>query len=43
MARKDAYVLEMIEKAADEQLVDLAQHVGFQFEDVAPPRVDPPF
>lgn len=40
---KDAYVLRMVEEATDEQLVDLAQHVGFQFEDVTAPRVEPPF
>lgn len=40
---KNDYVLKMIGNATDEQLVDLARHVGFQFEDVAPPRVDPPF
>lgn len=40
---KDAYVLKMIGKATDEQLLDLAQHVGFQFEYAAPPRVEPPF
>ncbi len=38
-----AYILEMIEKASDEQLIDLAQHVGFQLKDVTPPRVEPPF
>jgi len=40
---KDAYVLHMVEDAADQPLIDLAQHVGFQFEEAAAPRVDPPF
>ncbi len=40
---KDAYVLRMIEDAQDESLVDLAQHVGFRFEDVTTRRIDPPF
>ena len=30
---KDTYVLTMIEKAPDQSLIDLAQHVGFQFEE----------
>lgn len=40
---KEAYVLAMIEAAADQSLIDLAQHVGFQFEKATPPRLDPPF
>jgi hypothetical protein len=40
---KDAYVLHMIEDAPDESLIDLAQHVGFQFEDVSTRRIEPPF
>lgn len=40
---KDTYVLRMIEDAEDQPLIDLAQHVGFQFEEIAAPRVDPPF
>jgi len=40
---KDAYVLRMIEKAPDQVLIDLAQHVGFQFEEVTTRRVEPPF
>lgn len=40
---KDAYVLNMIEEAPDQSLIDLAQHVGFQFKDVITRRVDPPF
>ena len=40
---KDAYVLRMIEEAPDQALIDLAQHVGFQFEEVSAPRIEPPF
>jgi len=40
---KDAYILHMVEEAADQVLIDLAQHVGYQFEEVPAPRVDPPF
>jgi hypothetical protein len=40
---KDAYVLQMIEEAPDQSLIDLAQHVGFQFEEVSARRVEPPF
>jgi len=40
---KDAYVLQMVEEASDPALIDLAQHVGFQFEDAPVHRVDPPF
>ena len=40
---KDAYVLRMIEEAPDGTLIDLAQHVGFQFGESTSPRVDPPF
>lgn len=39
---KDAYILKMTEKAADESLVDLALHVGYHFE-VTPAGIDPPF
>ncbi len=40
----DAYVLRMIEKATDQSLIDLAQHVGFQLEQQpGPPRVEPLF
>ena len=39
---KDAYVLEMIERAEDDVLLDLGRHVGFQLHD-SPPRVEPPF
>lgn len=40
---KDAYVLQMVSRAPDDTLVDLAQHVGFLIEEVTQPRVDPPF
>ena len=40
---KDTYVLEMIQGADDQALIDLAQHVGFQFEETPKLRVDPPF
>ncbi len=38
-----AYVLAMVEDAPDQTLVDLAQHVGYQFEQAPSLRVDPPF
>src|SRR5882672_9390466 len=38
----DAYVLRMIEDGSDTGLLELAEHVGFQF-DTKPIRVDPPF
>jgi len=37
-----AYVLQMIVGASDESLLDLAEHVGYQFG-AKPIRVDPPF
>lgn len=40
---KDAYVMRMIEGASDEALIELGQHVGYQFEDIGAPRVEPPF
>jgi len=40
---KDAYVLRMVEDAPDQSLIDLAQHVGFPFEEKSSPRVEPPF
>lgn len=40
---KPAYVMKMVEKASDTTLIDLAQHVGFQFSQPSTPRVDPPF
>jgi hypothetical protein len=33
----------MVEEAADQSLIDVAQHVGFQFEEETAPRLDPPF
>jgi len=39
----NSYVLHMIEEAPDQSLIDLAQHVGFQYEEVTGPRVEPPF
>src|SRR5437588_168932 len=39
---KDAYLLHMIDEAPDQSLIDLAQHVGFQFEQ-STPRIEPPF
>ena len=39
-----AYVLNMLEDEPDRTLIDLAQHVGYQFEEEGTsPRVDPPF
>jgi TIR domain-containing protein len=32
----------MIESAADDALVDLAYHLGFQLEQTGPPRIEPP-
>jgi hypothetical protein len=37
-----SYALRMIEGATDETLIELAEHVGFQFG-IKPIRVDPPF
>jgi hypothetical protein len=39
---KDAYVLRMIEEAADDVLVDLARHVGVHFPTGALRGVEPP-
>jgi len=39
---KDAYVLQMIEDAADDVLIELARHVGFTLT-AGGPRVEPPF
>jgi hypothetical protein len=39
----DAYVLRMSQDASDQTLIDLAQHVGYQFDEATPLRVDPPF
>lgn len=38
----DEYVLRQIRKAPDQTLIDLAQHVGYKFEQPSP-GVDPPF
>ncbi len=40
---KPTYVLKMLEGASDRQLIELGQHVGFQFDEAGPQRVDPPF
>lgn len=40
---KSAYVLHIAKGAADDSLVELAQHVGFFLEEVPKPGVDPPF
>jgi hypothetical protein len=40
---KDAYLFQMVEEAPDQALIDLAQHVGFQFDEVTIVRVEPPF
>src|ERR1700722_735851 len=40
---KYAYVLQMLDEAPDQALLDLAQHVGFKIEHAGPPRIDPPF
>src|SRR5438552_2324984 len=40
---KSAYVLEMLKGALDPQLIELGQHVGFQFDEAGPQRVDPRF
>jgi hypothetical protein len=40
---KDAYILEMIDEAPDQTLIDLAQHVGFKIDRASPPHVEPPF
>jgi hypothetical protein len=37
------YVLEMIENAPDQALIDLAEHVGFHFEEETAKGVVPPF
>jgi hypothetical protein len=39
----DAYVLNMIDAASDDVLIDLAQHVGYKFDEPVTLRVDPPF
>lgn len=40
---KEGYVLQMIGDASDQALMDLALHVGFQFEQASQPRMEPPF
>ena len=40
---KNSHVVNMVGEAPDETLIDLAQHVGFSFEMVTVPRIDPPF
>src|SRR5579863_7546192 len=40
----ESYAVKMVEDASDEQLLELAEHVGFKFEaNPKPLRVDPPF
>src|SRR5579864_9508321 len=38
-----AYVVQMVQDAPDETLLDLAQHVGFQFAKPSALRIEPPF
>jgi hypothetical protein len=38
-----SYCMAMVERASDQTLVDLAQHLGFNFEEATSPRVDPDF
>lgn len=40
---KDGYVMTMVEGASDDALIELGQHVGYQFEEAGAPRVEPPF
>jgi hypothetical protein len=40
---KDGYVMTMVEGASDDALIELGQHVGYQFEEAGEPRVEPPF
>ena len=39
----DSYALRMVKGAPDQTLIDLAQHVGYKFEQPLPLGVDPPF
>jgi hypothetical protein len=39
----EPYVLAMAENASDQTLIDLAQHVGFNFEETPAPRIEPSF
>lgn len=40
---KFPYVVEMIEDADDHNLINLAQHVGYHFENVGSPGIEPPY
>lgn len=40
---KFSYVLEMCKNAADDTLIELAQHVGYLLEEIPKPGIDPPF
>lgn len=40
---KNAYVMQMCKGGHDNVLIELAQHVGFLFEEVPKPGIDPPF
>jgi nucleoside 2-deoxyribosyltransferase len=40
---KNSYVIDMAKGAKDNILIELAQHVGFLFEEVPKPGIDPPF
>jgi hypothetical protein len=41
---RDSYVMEMLQDAPDQVLIDIAEHVGFHFEDrKSRPRIEPPF
>jgi TIR domain len=40
---QSSYVLQMVQDSPDETLLDLAQHVGFQFAKPSAMRIEPPF
>lgn len=40
---KSSYVIEMSKSANDNLLIELAQHVGYLFEEIPKPGIDPPF
>jgi TIR domain len=40
---KDSYVLQMAKDAGDQTLIDLAQHVGFTFDEMPVSRIEPSF
>lgn len=40
---RDAYVLAMIEKAKDQVLLELAQHLGFVLEESGSSHIEPAF